>query len=60
MVYLTLKGGTQLLSFKDDEERTKYCQNRGIFQYPEQHPEFTDEDKRNVMKNFPFFPTNEV
>ena len=60
MVYLTLNGGTQLLAFNTKKEREEYCNKRGILRFSEHHPEFTEEEKRTVLKNFPFLGNQEV
>jgi hypothetical protein len=54
MVFLTLKGGTQLLSFNNNKERDEYCKKRGILMYSQDNPLFTNTMARKIRKNFPF------
>jgi hypothetical protein len=60
MVYLTLNGGTQLLAFNTKEEREEYCEKRGILAFHEHSVFFSKEDKKKVLKNFPFLGNQEV
>ena len=53
MVYLTLKGGTELKAFNTKEERQQWCENNNILMFSRETPVFKKHEHK-IKENFPF------